>query len=193
MNGISGGIAKGFGRFAINRCGGLLALTVCCALSFATSAWGYSQSVPIARKGGHSLFEKWPSRQGAEFIHDSPALPGCVSGACEEEHQLLSQAEWKKRRKKEGKRSIPPEKKARLKKKIQKWKSMSPKQREVLRKRMEKWKKRSPKERELYRKRHEQWRRLPPKERQKLKEKFKRWDQLPRKEQEEIRRKLRGR
>lgn len=168
-------------------------MAVCCALSFATFAWSHSWAMPIAREGDASPFEKRPSGRGAEYLHTSPDFLRCDASSCEEELGLLAQAERKKSRQREVKRSLPPEKKARLQKKIKKWKSMSPKQREVLRKRMENWKKRSPKERELYRKRYEQWRRIPPKERQQLRDKFRRWDQLPRREQEEIRRKLRGR
>jgi len=89
-----------------------------------------------------------------------------------------------KRKSNEG---LSPDEKARLKKKVKKWKSLPPEKQKVLRHRMDQLKKLPPESRKLYKKRFEQLQKLSPQERQRIQKKLDNWGSLTPQEKEEIR------
>ena len=83
--------------------------------------------------------------------------------------------------------SLSPDEKARLKKKVKKWKSLPPEKQNVLRHRMDQLKKLPPESRKLYKKRFDQLQKLSPQERQGIQKKLEKWDSLSPREKEKIR------
>jgi phage-related protein len=88
---------------------------------------------------------------------------------------------FKKDRKKY--KELTPEERERF----ERWKSMPPEKRRRLREKMDKFERMSPEERERYEQRLKDLQKLPPKERRKVKRKIKQWDTLPSDERNSLR------
>ena len=86
----------------------------------------------------------------------------------------------------QNKEYLSPKEKARLEKKIKKWKSLPPEKQNVLRHRMDQLKKLSPESRKLYKKRFDQLQKLSPQERRGIQKMLEKMDSLSTQEKEKI-------
>lgn len=71
------------------------------------------------------------------------------------------------------------------------WESLQPERKERLRERMEQFRELPPEERDLYRQRYRQWQSLSPEERERMKRNLDRWNDLPQEERERMRHRFR--